>query len=110
MRNLVFKNLTSGAKKRKVLTSSEVAENKGLRSVIRRHFICVVKAIDKDDLAKAPPELYVIKEHNSLEQRERFFCKLKGSVCVIHNKKMYLVTYLHSLDITLTPATHPALP
>ena len=110
MRNLVFKNLTCGTKKRKVLVSSEIAEREGVKSRIERHFICMVKEADKESLTKTPPELYVIKEHNTQGQRERFFCKLKGNICMIHNKKTYLVTYLHSLNIILTPATHPALP
>ena len=110
MRNLVFKNLTSSNRRKKVLFSSVVLEKKGLKSVIQRRFVYIAKEVNNAGLAKPLSELHVVKEHNSLEQRERFFCKLKGSVRVSYNKKIYLVVYLHSLNITLTPATHPALP
>ena len=93
-----------------MLFSSEVVEKKGLKSVIQRRFVYIAKEVENAELTKPLLGLRVIKEHNSLEQRERFFCKLKGSVYVIYNKKIYLVVYLHSLNITLTPATHPALP
>ncbi len=109
MRDLVFKNLTSQDKKRRVLASSEIMNKKGVQSVIQRHFICLVKEVPDTKAAKPLPQLYVAREHNSFKQAERFFCKLKGSVYVICEKKLYLIAYLHSLNITLTSARHPAI-
>ncbi len=46
MRDLLFKNLTSDDRKRKILASSEIVEKEGVRSIIRRHFICIIRQIE----------------------------------------------------------------
>jgi hypothetical protein len=108
MRDLVFKNLTSRDKKKRVLISSETMNKKGVQSLIQRHFICLVKEVPDTKAALSMPQLYVIRDHNSFKQTERFFCKLKGSMYVIREKKIYLIVYLHSLNIALTCAQHSA--
>lgn len=101
MRELLFKNLTSLEKRRKIVASSEIVDNQGVRSIIRRHFVYVVKEI-KDGWAQRPrPYLYVLREHNNKNQRERFFCRLKGSVYVVSNGRLFLILFMHSLKITL---------
>jgi hypothetical protein len=109
MRDLVFKNLTSRDKKRKVFASSETMDKAGVRSIIQRHFIYLAKEIPDTKVPKPLPQLYVTREHNSFQQSEKFFCKLKGSVYVVCENKIYLIIYLHSLSITLTPAQHPVI-
>ncbi len=113
MRDLLFKNFTSNDKKRKILTSSEIMDKQGVRSIIHRHFICMVKEINpalacksgvKDkQISKPQPYLYVLKEHNSREQREKFFCRIKGSICAVHKGRLFLILFMHSLKISLTP-------
>ena len=113
MRDLIFKNLTSEDKKRKILTSSEIMDKEGVRSIIRRHFVCIVKEINpalacksgvKDkQIFKPQPYLYVLKERNNGEQREKFFCRIKGSICAVHKGRLFLVLFMHSLKISLTP-------
>lgn len=102
MRDLLFKNLTSDDKKRKIIVSSEIFDNQGVRTIIRRHFICVVKEIKNNMVQKPLPSLYVLKEHNSKEQREGFFCRIKGSIYAINNGRLLLILYMHSLKIILT--------
>jgi hypothetical protein len=102
MRDLLFKNLTSYDKKRKILTSSEVVDNHGVRSIIRRHFICLVKQVNMDDVARKPqPCLYVLKERQNKEQLERFICRIKGSICASSKDKHYLIYFMHSLQICI---------
>ena len=99
MRDLVFKNLISNQKKRGIISSSEVVENKGIRSIIRRHFIYMLKEINEKSLEERPPYLYVLKEKNTKAQREKFFCRLKGSVYIINQGKPFLILFMHSLKI-----------
>ncbi|RKY32291.1 MAG: hypothetical protein DRP74_02965 [Candidatus Omnitrophota bacterium] len=103
MRDLLFKNLTSVDKKRKVIISSEVTDKAGLRSVIKRHFICVVREVKSEEIEKPLPYLYVLKERNTDEKKEKFFCKLKGSIFAINKGRVYLILFMHSLKITLRP-------
>ncbi len=100
MRDLVFKNLVSGEKKRRIISSSEIVDNQGIRSIIRRHFVYIVKEIDTAQLEKPLPYLYVFKERNNKEQKEKFFCRLKGSIYAINSGKPFLILFMHSLKIT----------
>lgn len=102
MRDMVFKNLTSDDKKRKILVSSEVMDNEGTRSVIHRHFICLVREVKEKKEINLKPSLYVLKEHNTREQKEKFACRIKGSMYAAHNGRLFLVVFLHSLKIILT--------
>jgi hypothetical protein len=102
MRDLLFKNLTSNDHKRRIIASSEISDRQGVHSVIRRHFICIIKEVKDKNIDKPLPYLSVIKEHNSREQRERFFCKIKGSICAINESKLYLIIFMHTLKIDLT--------
>ena len=103
MRDLLFKNLTCGEKKRKILSSSEIMDKQGVRSIIHRHFVCMVKEIDDKEISKPQPYLYVLKERNNREQREKFFCRMKGSLCATHRGRLFLILFMHSLKITLMP-------
>lgn len=101
MRDLLFKNLTSNDKKRKIISSSEILDRQGVHSVIHRHFVCTIKEIQNDKIKRPLPYLYVLKEHNSKEQKERFFCKIKGSLFAISNGRLFLILFMHTLRITL---------
>lgn len=102
MRDLLFKNLTSADRKRRIIASSEIVDKQGVRSIIRRHFICTVKEINANEEEKLPPYLYVLKERNIKEQRQKFFCKIKGSIYAILDGRLFLILFMHSLMINLT--------
>lgn len=106
MRDLVFKNLVSDVKKRRIISASEVVEEKGVRSITRRHFVYIVKELNDEQVKKPLPYLYVLKECNHKEQREKFFCRIKGSLFAIRDNKLYLIFFMHSLKITFTSTTH----
>jgi hypothetical protein len=101
MRDLLFKNLTSSDRKKRIISSSEVVDKQGVRSIIRRHFICMVKEIKDNQINKPLPYLYVLKQKNTLEHKEKFFCRLKGSVLAVSNQKLFLIIFMHSLKIDL---------
>jgi len=102
MRDLLFKNLTSNDHRRKIITSSEVVDKHGVCSTIHRHFICMIKEVQSgQNIEKPAPYLYVLKNHNTKEQREKFFCKIKGSICAQSKGKLFLVIFMHSLKIDL---------
>lgn len=101
MRDLLFKNLTSNEKKRKIISTSEIVDKQGIRSIIHRHFVCAIKEVAGKKMEKPLPYLYVLKNHNTRESKEKFFCKIKGSIFAIYNAKLYQINYMHSLKITL---------
>jgi len=101
MRDLVYKNLTSQDRKRRVISSSEVINKEGVRSVIRRHFVYMVREVPEIPNINPAPYIYVLKERNSKEQKEKFFCKIKGDIYAVNSGRFFRVTFLHSLNILL---------
>lgn len=101
MRDLLFKNLTSPDKKRKIITSSEIVDKEGVRSVIHRHFVCIIKEIKNSQIQRPLPYLYILKERNSRERKEKFFCRIKGSIYAVNNGRLFLILFMHSLRINL---------
>ena len=102
MRDLLYKNLTFPNRGRKIIASSEVADKDGVHSVVRRHFAYIVKAIQSADQIKPQPYLYVLKERNTKQKQERFFCKIKGSVLAVNKGNLYNILFVHTLSVQLT--------
>lgn len=104
MRDLLFKNLTSENRRRRIIVSSETAEKEGMRTVINRHFVYVVKEANDGKISRPLSHIYVLKESNSSLHQQRFICRLKGSVYAVDKGRMYLILFMHSLNIKLTLA------
>jgi len=101
MRDMLFKNLTSTDRKKRIIATSETVDKQGIRSIINRHFVCMVKEIKDSELEQPHPYLYVLKERNTKQQKEKFFCKIKGSLFAVCDDKLYLILFMHSLKIIL---------
>lgn len=104
MRDLLFKNLTSAQKRRKIIASSEISVKQGMRSIIHRHFVYIIKEVSQADMQQPSPYLYILRERNSKEQKEKFFCRMKGSTYLSNQGRLFLILYMHSLKINLTAA------
>jgi len=106
MRDLLYKNLTSDDKRRKIIASSEISDKEGVRSVISRHFIWLLKEV-KDCSVKNKPasSIYVLKEKNTKECKQKYFCRIKGSIYAVAGSKIFLIMYMHSLKIHLQDLT-----
>jgi len=102
MRDLLYKNLTFPNRGRKIIASSEIADKEGVHSVVRRHFAYIVKPIKNADDIKTRPYLYVLKERNTQQKREHFFCKIKGSILALNQGKLMHILYVHTLNVELT--------
>jgi hypothetical protein len=85
---------------RRMISTCEVADKDGVRSIVQRHFVCILKQVE-GKLNKPSPYLYVLKEHNTKEQKEKFFCKVKGNVFIVNQGKLYMAIFMHSLKIRL---------
>ncbi|MCX5712446.1 MAG: hypothetical protein NTY47_05180, partial [Candidatus Omnitrophica bacterium] len=93
---------------RKVIACSEVSDNQGVRSIIRRHFIYMVKEVNSASHQKPEPYLYVLKARDTKAQTEKFLCRIKGSVFAVHNGKLFLIIFQHSLKIALSAVPEEA--
>ena len=109
MRDLLFKNLTSEDKKRKVISSSEIVDRGCVRTTVRRHFIYFAREIQDSDVKKSTPYLFVLKERNTKEKREKFYCRMKGSVYAVCQGRLFLVQFMHSLKINIVAIPKEAM-
>jgi hypothetical protein len=102
MRDLLYKNLSFPSRGRKVIASSEVADKEGVHSIIRRHFSYIVKPIQNGQVVKPQPYLYVLKQKNTKDKREHFFCKIKGSALAVNQGSFFQILFVHTLSINLS--------
>lgn len=103
MRDLVFKNLTSNRRKRRILSTSEVIEQNGVLTKVKRNFIYIVKNVQEAKNNTLLPRLYVLKHKDSRRDKEKFFCRIKGSLYTVNKDKLFFVIFSHSLTINLMP-------
>jgi hypothetical protein len=101
MRDLLFKNLTSLDRKKKVLACEEIIDNAGVRTIVRRHFIYMVREIPQKPDKADEPYLSVIKVRDSKRRIERFLCKMKGSIVASYNNRLFHIRFMHTLHINL---------
>jgi hypothetical protein len=79
-----------------------VFDSDGVRTIVRRHFIYIVRELEKQPINQKQPYLSILKTQDTKNKKQHFFCKLKGSVCASFNNKIYLIEFMHSLMINLT--------
>jgi hypothetical protein len=102
MRNLLFRNVTSGDKRRKILASSEFIEQKGVRSCVHRHLVCRIEEMPKTRDFLPRPTLYVVRRQDTMLRLEHFYCRIKGQMYLANNNHVFLVSFIHSLRIELS--------
>lgn len=107
MRDLLYRNLTSPDKKRKIIATTEVVDKEGIHRVIQRHFAYLVKEVTDKYNSKPLPYIYVLKESNNNHHREKFFCRIKGSVYLEQENRLFLIVFMHSLKISLEAIPQP---
>ena len=99
MRDLVFKNLTSSDRRKKVISSCETVQRQGVRTTIRRHFICKVIEITGGIKKRPLPQVYVRRTCNHVYQKESYFCRMKASLFAKSNGRLFLILFGHSIKI-----------
>ena len=104
MRELLFKNMTSLEKGRKILSLSETSSQNGIMTRIQRRFVYVIKEDSAADEIVAPPQFYIIKHRDTKQKTEEVFIRIKGQLCTVNANKIYLIQFCNSLRINLSMA------
>jgi len=112
MRELLYKNLTSLSKGRKIIAISEEAQKNGFLTRTSRRFIYVIKDTPNLRASLTAPRFYILKIHDSKNKKERFIFKAKGNFYVVNNNQVRLVYFCHSfkIDLLQIPASHEEKP
>jgi len=112
MRELIFKNLTSGDKKRKDLFISETVERKGVKTTTQRHSMYIVNSCNKFATQKELLEwqnktcqdqnkrhIFIFKKRDSKTKKDSFVCDVVGKFYAVVENDVYSVAFKHSLEI-----------
>ncbi|MFH0876628.1 MAG: hypothetical protein V1863_00205 [Candidatus Omnitrophota bacterium] len=105
MRDMIFKNLTSADKKKRVLWASETINEDGILTRIHKYLIYIIKEVEKNDVHKLDrPEVFVIKNRNNNNKTEKFQIKMKGGLFCTAQGKFFFINFCHTLKIDLCKA------
>lgn len=119
MREVVFKNLTSGDKKRRDLYVSETVDKNGIRTITRRHSIYIIAGHNKienaEDLVKykniapeneAKRHVFVFKKHDTKLKKDTFVCDVVGRFYAVVKDEIYSVAFKHSFEVDFLATTN----
>lgn len=109
MRELLLKNRISKEKSRKIISVSELSQRDGLLAHTERHLIYLAKEAKDIQKQIEKPFLYILRERDSKQKKEKLFFKVKGNFYVVTNERLFLVFFCHSFKIELSPV-HNATP
>ena len=113
MRDIIFKNLTSGNHQRRDIFLSEAFKRNGVTTNTQKHFIYVVRdhailnntqeleAWFKKYASKGPrlEDLSVLKSYNSKMGEERFEVKITGNLYVLREQDIFNVDFIQVFKI-----------
>ena len=109
MRDIVFKNLTSPDKKKRVLWASETINEDGILTKIHKYLIYMVKEVAQEEAHKTDkPEIFVFKNRNTREKTEKFQIRMKGSIYCLSQNRCFYVSFCHTLKIDLCQSPQQA--
>jgi len=119
MREVVYKNLTSAALRKKDIFLKEVLEENGMIKRTERRCFYFIKEIihldnaqdlqkwieaQKDVHERCRRHFYIMKEKKEAIGEEKVLCKVAGSFYVILDTKIYHIAFLHAFRVIFEKA------
>jgi len=112
MRELLFKNITSGNKKRKDLYVSETINRDGVTTTTQRHSTYILGACNKFKTLEELSEwksivgvnankrhIFIIKKRDTKLNKAIFICDVVGRCYAVSGFDIYSVAFKHSFEI-----------
>jgi hypothetical protein len=114
MRELLFKNIISGDKKRKDLYVSETVDKNGVTTKTERHSTYILGACNEfktlEELAEWKKtiglntnkrHIFIIKKRDTKLNKDIFICNVVGRFYAVSGCDIYSVAFKHSFEIDL---------
>lgn len=112
MRELLYKNITSGNKKRRDLYVSETFDKDGITTTTQRHSTYIVGTCNKfknlEDLMEwkknsgqyaGKRHIFIIKKRDTKLNKDMFICDVIGKFYAISGCDIYSVAFKHSFEV-----------
>ncbi len=112
MRELLFKNITSGDKKRRDLYVTEIVNRNGVTTTTQRHSTYIIGSCNKfqnmDELSEwkknagiksEKRHIFVIKKRDTMHKRDMFICDVVGRFYAVTGCDIYSIAFKHSFEV-----------
>lgn len=119
MREVLYKNLTSLAQRKKDIFLKEVFERDGVIAKTERrcfYFIKEVKQIEtekefskwigmhSEENGTSGRHFYIFKKHDDIHGEDRLICKIAGTFYAVADRCVYTIAFLHSFKVSFVRA------
>lgn len=116
MRELIFKNLTTPASKKRDISMEEVVERNGLVSLTKKRSTYFVRGVhhikSQEELQewinkrKKNPGLnkkffHILRKYSDKNKEDKLMCKMRGSFYVISDQSVYNIVFVHAIKIKI---------
>ena len=116
MRELIYKNLTTLAAKKRDISIEEITEKNGLTSSTKRRSIYFVRGVHK---VRSKEELqtwiekrkcnaninrkffHILRDCSSKNHKDKLMCKMRGSFYLISGASVYNIVFIHAIKIKI---------
>ena len=114
MREVIFKNLTSLASRKKDIVLKEVFEKDGVLAKTERRCFYFIRRIDRlndentldkwvasQGTASSPNtrRFHILKEHNDAMNEDKVICRIEGELFAVVNMNIYTIGFLHYFKV-----------
>lgn len=104
MREIAFKNETSTAKHRKIISLIEKTEKEGYLISSQKSIVYIVNSTRVPAQEVEQPEYHICKSYDSKEKIEKFSLRVKGVSYIVQEGGVLKVDFCHALRIEIRPA------
>jgi hypothetical protein len=104
MREIAFKNETSTAKHRKIISLIEKTEKEGYSISSQKSIIYIVNSARTPVRDLEQPEYHICKFYDSKEKIEKFSLRVKGVSYITQDGGVLKVDFCHALRIEIRPS------
>ncbi len=101
MKEILFRNATSLAKRRKALSISEISEDKECKTFVRKSFIYLVTPQMRVEQTVPQPDIYIRKFTSAKTKEEKFSFRVKGYFYIAKDYCFLKVSFCHCLKINI---------
>lgn len=116
MRELIFRNLTKTAAKKRDISMEEVVEKNGVVSSTEKRSMYFVRDVrhmkSSDELhrwvarRKQNPSLdkkffHILRKYSVKDKEDKLICKMRGSMYIISDQDLYNIVFIHTLKIRI---------
>ncbi len=120
MREVIYKNLTSLAQRKKDIFLKEIFEKNGVIAKTEKRCFYFIKEIKKlgksedlekwiklqnDNKAVDGRHFYILKRHDDENGEDRLVCKIAGTFYAVTDNSVYTIAFLHSFKVSVMKAS-----